>query len=197
MCVDADLLTAAAESSESATADAVDRAALAAFIAALPAAEKDSLLLEAALGTAPLPSHRLLARYRATTAPRAGAKRRTAAQLLDAAYRHRTERRQREKAARAAAEQARARAAAEAREAHLDQLARNTGKAWRDIDDLIAQKKAAAYDAAIALLRDLRDIQTRTGCTADFDRRVGELRAAHRGKPSLMQRFDSMGIPNP
>ncbi|GAA3784247.1 hypothetical protein [Streptomyces chiangmaiensis] len=199
LCVDADLLTAAAESSESATADAVDRAALAAFIAALPAAEKDSLLLEAALGTAPLPSHRLLARYRATTAPgpHAGAKRRTAAQLLDAAYRHRTERRQREKAARAAAEQARARAAAEAREAHLDQLARNTGKAWRDIDDLIAQKKAAAYDAAIALLRDLRDIQTRTGCTADFDRRVGELRAAHRGKPSLMQRFDSMGIPNP
>jgi uncharacterized Zn finger protein len=79
----------------------------------------------------------------------------------------------------------------------LDQLARNTGKAWRDIDDLIAQKKAAAYDAAIALLQDLRDMQARTGCTADFDRRVGELQAAHRGKPSLMQRLDSMGIPNP
>ncbi|MGI5134230.1 MULTISPECIES: hypothetical protein [unclassified Streptomyces] len=198
LCVDADLLTAAAESSESATADAVDRAALAAFIAALPAAEKDSLLLEAALGTAPLSGHQLLALYCATASgPRTGAKRRTAAQLLDAAYRHRTERRQREKAARVAAEQARARAATEAREAHLDQLARNTGKAWRDIDDLIAQKKAAAYDAAIALLRDLRDMQARTGCTADFDRRVSELRAAHRGKPSLMHRFDSMGIPNP
>ncbi|TJZ98828.1 hypothetical protein [Actinacidiphila oryziradicis] len=185
--VDADLLAAAAETS-----------APAAFIAALPATEKDALLLKAVLGTAPQPGPPLLARYRATAPGHgSGAQLRTAAQLLDAAYRRRTEHRQRENEARAAAEEARARAAAEAREAHLDQLARNTGKAWRDIEGLIAQKKPAAYDSAIALLKDLRDIHARTGGTTDFDRRAGELRAAHRGKPALMRRFDTMGIPNP
>jgi hypothetical protein len=195
--VDADLLAAAAEGSRPATADTVDRTALAAFIAGLPTADKDTLLLKAALGTAPSPGPQLLARYRATTVPgpRSEAARRTAAELLDAAYLRRTGRLQREKEARAAAEQARAHAAAEAREAHLDRLSQDTEQAWRDVDDLIAQKKAGAYDAAVVLLKDLRALEARTGGTGDFDRRAGELRAAHRGKPSLMQRFDGMGIP--
>ncbi|MGI5253578.1 hypothetical protein [Actinacidiphila glaucinigra] len=194
--VDADLLAAAAEGSGPATANAVDRSALAAFVAGLPAADKDALLVEAALGTAPSPGPQLLARYRATAvpAPRGGTARRSAAELLDAAHRRRTERRQHERTARAAAEESRARAAAKAREAHLERLAQDTEQAWRDVDGLIAQKKSGAYDAAVALLMDLRDLEARTGGTADFDRRAGELRAAHRGKPSLMQRFDDMGI---
>ncbi|MFF7674052.1 hypothetical protein [Actinacidiphila glaucinigra] len=195
--VDADLLAAAAEASEPAGADPVSRKALAAFIAGLPAADKDTLLLEAALGTAPSPGPHLLARYRATIAPtpRGGTGPRSAAELLDRAHALRTERRERERVARAAAERSRARAAAEAREAHLDRLARNVDQVWMDIDDLIAQKKAGAYDAAVVLLGDLRALEARTGGTADFDRRTAELRAAHRGKPSLMQRFDKMGIP--
>ncbi|MFE2540892.1 hypothetical protein [Actinacidiphila glaucinigra] len=196
--VDADLLAAAAEGSRPATADTVDHKALAAFIAGLPAADKDALLVEAALGTAS-PGPRLLARYRAAATvpgPRDEAGRRTAAELLDAAYRRRTGRRQQEQEARTAAEQARARAAAEAQEARLDKLAQNTGQAWREVDDLIAQKKAGAYDAAVVILSDLRTLEARTGGTTDFDRRAGELRAAHRGKPSLMQRFDGMGIPS-
>ncbi|MFF7216103.1 hypothetical protein ACFZAU_37170 [Streptomyces sp. NPDC008238] len=195
--VDADLLAAAAERSGPATAKAVDRSVLAAFVASLPAADKDALLVEAALGTAPSPGPRLLARYRATAvpAPRGGTVRRSAAELLDAARRRRTERRQHERTARVAAEDSRARAAAKAREAHLERLAQNIEQAWRDVDGLIAQKKAGAYDTAVALLADLRDLEGRTGGTADFDRRAGELRAAHRGKPALMQRFDGVGIP--
>ncbi|MFB7288130.1 hypothetical protein [Actinacidiphila glaucinigra] len=196
--VDADLLAAAAEGSGPATADVVDRTALAAFIAALPAADKDALLVEAALSTAS-PGPRLLAHYRAATivpGPRGGTGRRTAAELLDTAYRRRTDRSRREKVAQAAAEQARARAAAEAREARLDKLAENTEQAWREVDDLIGRKNASAYDAAVVLLGDLRALEARTGGTADFDRRAGELRLAHRGKPSLMQRFDGMGIPS-
>lgn len=195
--VDMDLLAAAAEASGPATADPVNRKALAAFIAGLPAADKDTLLLEAALGTAPSPGPHLLARYRATTvpAPRGGTAPRSAAELLDLAHARRTERRERERVARAAAERNRARAAAEAREAHLDRLARDVEQAWQDVDDLIARKNAGAYDSAVALLTDLREMEARAGDTADFDRRVGELRVVHRGKPSLMQRFDAMGIP--
>ncbi|MEU4093327.1 hypothetical protein [Streptomyces sp. NPDC026673] len=196
--VDADLLAVAAEDSRPATTEVLDPTALAAFVAGLPAADKDALLVEAALTTAS-PGARLLARYRAATTipgPRDVTGRRTAAELLDMAYRRRTDRRQREKVAQAAAEQARARAAAEAQEARLVKLAENTEQAWSEVDGLIAQKKAGAYDAAVELLGDLRALEARTGGTVDFDRRAGELRAAHRGKPSLMQRFDVMGIPS-
>ncbi|WP_326571551.1 hypothetical protein OIE69_09735 [Actinacidiphila glaucinigra] len=196
--VDADLMAVAAEGSRPATAEGLDPTALTAFVAGLPAADKDALLVEAALTTAS-PGPRLLARYRAATTipgPRDVTGRRTAAELLDMSYRRRTDRRQREKVAQAAAEQTRARAAAEAQEARLDQLAENTEQAWRKVDDLIGRKTASAYAAAVALLGDLRALEARTGGTADFDRRAGELRLAHRGKPSLMQRFDGMGIPS-
>ncbi|MFJ5219353.1 hypothetical protein ACIP98_32185 [Streptomyces sp. NPDC088354] len=188
--VDADLLAVAAEASRPATADVVDRTALAAFIAGLPAADKDALLVEAALGPVS-PGPGLLARYRAAVTvpgPRDEIGRRTAAELLDTAYRRRTDRRQKEQTARV-------RADAEAQEAGLHKVAQGTEEAWREVDGLIAQKKASAYDAAVVILGDLRALEAHAGGTADFDRRVGELRAAHRGKPSLMQRFDGMGIP--
>ncbi|MGW4138727.1 hypothetical protein ACWELV_18385 [Streptomyces mirabilis] len=59
------------------------------------------------------------------------------------------------------------------------------------------QCKPAAYDQTVALLSDLRAPHERQVSAADFDRRSGELRTAHRGKPSLMRRFDALGFPNP
>ncbi|RZB14213.1 hypothetical protein StrepF001_39425, partial [Streptomyces sp. F001] len=93
--VDPDLLTAAAQASEPGPAPGPDRRELAAFIASLPAKEKDNLLLQAVLGSSPQPGPELLARYHstatsATTAPPTS--RRSAAELLDAAYHCRTER---------------------------------------------------------------------------------------------------------
>ncbi|MET9384544.1 hypothetical protein ABZY09_26595 [Streptomyces sp. NPDC002928] len=194
-----DLLAVAASDSAPATESAAAPDRLAAFIAGLPAPEKDTLLLQAALGTAPQLGPGLLARFRQSLRTSEGGPgvRRSAAQLLDAAHRHRTVRAQRERAARGAAEQARARAVAEARDARLDHLARDQTTAWRTVDDLIAQRKPAAYDQAVALLSDLRALHARQGSAADFDRRSGELRTAHRGKPSLMRRFDALGFPNP
>lgn len=97
--VDPDLLTAAAQASEPAPAPGPDRRELAAFIASLPAKEKDDLLLQAVLDSSPQPGPELLARYRSTatsvtTAPPTS--RRSAAELLDAAYHCRTERTRRE-----------------------------------------------------------------------------------------------------
>ncbi|RZB14406.1 hypothetical protein StrepF001_37860 [Streptomyces sp. F001] len=97
--VDPDLLTAAAQASEPGPAPGPDRRELAAFIASLPAKEKDNLLLQAVLGSSPQPGPELLARYHstatsATTAPPTS--RRSAAELLDAAYHCRTERTRRE-----------------------------------------------------------------------------------------------------
>ncbi|MEU9171154.1 hypothetical protein AB0D34_25680 [Streptomyces sp. NPDC048420] len=97
--VDPDLLTAAAQTSEPSPAPGTDRRQLAAFIASLPTKEKDDLLLQAALGSIPQPGPELLARYRSTTTPATTApptSRRSAAELLDAAYHRRTERTRRE-----------------------------------------------------------------------------------------------------
>lgn len=91
-----DLLSAAAE--VSAPADGgragVDPEGVVEFVAGLPVAEKDALLVEAALGTGAQPGPRVLARYRESLAlgTSTGAGRRSAAHLLDVAYRIRTAR---------------------------------------------------------------------------------------------------------
>ncbi|MEU6754916.1 hypothetical protein [Streptomyces sp. NPDC046685] len=198
--VDPDLLAvAAAVSAPAPRAATMDRAALASYIASLPAAEKDALLLEAVLGTAPRPGPGLLARYHATRqpSPRTSVERRTAAQLLDAAHLRRTERTRRLTEDKAAAARARALEVSRARETRLDQLAQDTERAWRDVDQLIGEKKAGPYDIAVTLLTDLREIHSRAGTSGAFEDRVGALRATHRGKPSLMRRFDAAGLPNP
>ncbi|MBT2456919.1 hypothetical protein [Streptomyces sp. ISL-86] len=198
--VDPDLLAVAAQAAAPAPQTAVDRKALAAYIRALPAKEKDALLLDAALGTAPQPGPQLLARYRAAHLPgpqRAGAERRTAAQLLDTAHLHRTERTRQESEDKAAAARARALGISRARDAHLDRLAQDTEQVWQDVDKLIAGKQPGPYDTAVTLLTDLREIHARAGTGTAFEQRAGALRETHRGKPSLMRRFDAAGLPNP
>ncbi|MBA4865303.1 hypothetical protein H1V43_28960 [Streptomyces sp. PSKA54] len=197
--VDPDLLTAAAQASEPGPAPGPDRRVLVAFIASLPAKEKDDLLLQAVLGTRPQPGPQLLARYLSTTPSTTAppTSRRSAAELLDAAYHCRTERIRREQETHRKAVAERARAAAQAHQRHLDQIARDLDQAWHDVERLIAQKKPTAYDSATTLLRDLREIHTRRGTLAEYDRRAGDLRAAHRGKPALMRRLDTIGVPNP
>ncbi|MCX4458274.1 hypothetical protein OG585_37775 [Streptomyces sp. NBC_01340] len=196
--VDPDLLAVAAQAAAPAPQTAVDRKALAAYIATLPAKEKDTLLLEAALGTAPQPGPQLLAHYRAAClpGPRTTTERRTAAQLLDAAHLHRIERARRETEEKAAAARARALGISRARDARLDRLGQDTEQAWQDIDKLIAEKKPGPYDTAVTLLTDLREIHARGGTSAAFEQRAGALREIHRGKPSLMRRFDAAGLPN-
>lgn len=198
LCVDSDLLAVAARTSAPAAATAVDKKALAAFVAELPTAEKDAMLLEAALGTGAQPGPGLLARYRASRrlpGPDTTVEPRTAAQLMDAAYRHRTEREERERNVQAAAERARALGITQAREAHLARLAEHIDQAWQDVDGLIAHKKPAQYDIAVTLLKDLREIHARAGTSTVFAQRTAELRATHGGKPSLMRRFNDAGFP--
>jgi hypothetical protein len=198
--VDPDLLSVAAQASAAETEPRVDRKRLASFIAELPAAEKDTLLFNAAMGSEPRPGAQLLARYREAatgyqdTAPEV---RRNAAHLLDAAHARRTGRLERERAAREADERRRVEAAEASRDDRLDHLARNAEQTWGTVEDLIARKNSSAYDRASVLLDDLRAAHARTGDTTAFEERAGRLREAHRGKPALMRRFDEIGIPHP
>jgi hypothetical protein len=131
--------------------------------------------------TAPRPPH-----SRTPTATR----RRSAAELLDAAHEVRSEHTRQRKQARAQAR----RDEQLARESHLDHLAENAEQAWQDIANLIGKKQPGPYDAAVTLLKDLHEVHDRAGAPEEFARRLHDLREQHRGKPSLMQRLTDAGL---
>ncbi|MFE9922139.1 hypothetical protein ACFYQA_11265 [Streptomyces sp. NPDC005774] len=192
--IDPHLLTAAARAGGAAPSQAIDKDALAAWIRALPQCEKDALLLDAALGTAPQPGPALLARHRAASRgaaePSTATRRRSAAELLDAAHEVRSEHTRQQEQALAQARRAEQRG----RESHLDRLAGNAEQAWQDIAHLIGQKQPGPYDAAVTLLKDLREVHDRAGTYEEFARRLHDLRDQHRGKSSLMRRFTDAGL---
>ncbi|MFI6702715.1 hypothetical protein ACIBJC_27860 [Streptomyces sp. NPDC050509] len=121
-----------------------------------------------------------------TAEPPTAPRRRSAAELLDAAHEVRSEHtRQQEQARRA--EQL-------ARESRLDHLAENAEQAWQDIANLIGQKQPGPYDNAVTLLKDLREVHDRTDTPEEFARRLHDLRDQHRAKSSLMRRLTDAGL---
>lgn len=182
--LDADLVAAAAEGSGPARPPGPD---LDAWVARLPARERDALLVELLRGDDPH-LRAVTLRRAGPTAPRDG--RRTVGELLSAAEKHRDARLSAERIRREAAAAERARAAAAARERRVAALRAEGEGVWRRIAALVATKKPAEYDRTVDILVDLRD-----ACPeGEFRRRIGELRDEHRRKPSLMDRLDQAGL---
>jgi hypothetical protein len=194
--LDRDLLEAAAvgspEAGEAFPAEDVER-----WVSGLPEAEKTTLLARLIKGGEPHLRAELVRRFRDSfVVPRSGraVQRRTVAELLEAAERRAEERRRRE-AERAARERARQeREAAEARERHLALLARREEEAWGEAEALIATKQPGKYDAAVALLRDLRDLAVRAGRREEAEARLVRLYEQHAKKPSLIGRLRAAGL---
>ncbi|MEW6745108.1 MAG: hypothetical protein AB1486_20325 [Planctomycetota bacterium] len=188
--IDEDLIEAAATASQE--LGATDDAALKAWAAALPEAEKTSLLVRLVGGAETHLRGELVRRFResrAGQAPAGTTKARTVGELLKSAE-SRAEERRRQEAERAAREKARReREAAEARERHLTALAKREAQAWREIDALIATKQAKKYDEAVTLLRDLRDVCVRGGRLDEASKRIARLSEEHAKKPRLIDRF--------
>jgi len=88
----------------------------------------------------------------------------------------------------------RERAQAAARTKYLDGLVGREDEVWRQTEELIDTKNPARYDEAIQLLRDLKDLSTRTGQAVRFKTRLGQLRDRHARKPSLLRRIDDAGL---
>jgi hypothetical protein len=192
--IDTDLIAAAAERSPRVD-ESPPRKDLSRWIAALPEMEKNRLLVEAA-AEGVHPRLELLRRLREAkgTRDQETAEPRTVAELLAAAER-RTDERRRKEAERAAEERARReREAAEARERRLTQLAKEKAEAWRRVDALVATKRPAAYDKAVELLRDLRELGEREGRAAEVESRVQILREEHARKQSFLRRLGQTGL---
>ena len=161
------------------------------WIAALPDAERVELLARVAGGAERQVRAELIRRIHAHHAPRpvADAAPRTVAELLEAAE-HAADERRRARAEAEARERARReREAAEARERRLDQLAPREEEAWERADALAATKQPAAYDEAVALLADLRDLAAREGRADAFSARLHLLRERHARKSSFLERL--------
>ena len=164
--IDDDLILAAAEGSEPMSDD---RAALTTWTLALSPRAKDEWLRRAVADPDLALGGELLRAFRAKAkaAPRAG--RRTVAQLLAAAERHR-ERRVRAEISRVQ----RANKAAEAvRTKRLDALAKRGDEVWTKLEALVAK---SAYQEAVELAIDLRDLGKRDGGSGSFDVRFAAMR---------------------
>jgi len=195
--IDPDLLAVAAQSSPSTKPDPAGRKELAAWVAALPTNEKDTLLVQlmeggdAHLGTE---LHSRFLRDRLVRTPVAKAPRRTVGELLAAAKAWQQRRKQNEARAAAEAKARREREAAIAREKHLDALASRAPELWASVDALIATRQPKNYDAAVRHLVDLRDLAKRGGTTAEFARRIAALREAQVRKQAFVTRLDPAGL---
>lgn len=188
--VDEDLLAVAAASSP-ALPDAPSSADLQRWVAALPAAEKDALLLRVASQPTPAQAE-LLRRFRQAAAPLpdAAPERRTLGALRAAAA-ERAEARRREEAERQAAERERqARKAAIARASHLDSLTGREDDLWREVDALIATSQPKKYDRAVELLIDLHDLSARQDRDAAYQDRLEALRERYAKRTALLARLD-------
>ncbi len=194
--IDDDLIAVAAERSSPAASNDSSRQELEDWIGALPDPEKTDLLVRLVAGDEPHLRAELLRRLRSTRPEVASAiaKPRTVSELLSAA-RHRTEERRRKEADRAAREKARReREEAAARERYFDDLARREPATWKKVDALIATKKPAAYDEAVRLLGDLKDLGARSGRIAEVQTRIQHIREEHSKKPSLIERLQRAGL---
>lgn len=193
--LDDDLLAVAAEASPPLDQATDDPEHLAAWVAGLPTAEKDRLLLRVAQDHAATVRMEMLRRFRDETTPtRADQPRRTVADLLDTAARRRAKGQRREAAKRAEEKARRESAKALANERRLAELARDEEAAWARVDAMIATRSPAEYDAAVALLTDLRALAERDSRPREFAQRSAVLRQDHARKPSLLKRLNGANL---
>lgn len=187
--LDQDLLAAAAEVSRPLTVKAPAAKVLRRWVAALPAADKDEVILRVLRGEGALLQAELLGRFHGVPDDQPASGPRTAGQVLAAAEAKRSARQQAIRAREAATRRRRELAAAAAREQRLDVLAGDRTAAWARVDVLIESKRPKEYDAAVALLGDLRDLAVRDADRPAFARRLRQLREQHARKPSLLDRL--------
>jgi hypothetical protein len=193
--LDGDLLAIAAQTSPPLDEITDDSGQLAAWVANLPHAEKNRLLLRVVEDHAVTVRMEMLRRFRhehTTNIP--DPPRRTVADLLDGEAQRRADRERREAVQRAEEQARHEKTRALAREQRLDELARAEDAAWSRVDAMIATRKPAEYDAVITLLTDLQALAERDGRRPTFTQRSMALRQTHTRKPSLIERLNRAGL---
>jgi hypothetical protein len=193
--LDEDLLAVATEASQRQQVTAPSEPELASWVASLLAADKDALLLRVVHGDAVHLRTELLRRFhrqpQPTPEPAGG---RTVGQLREAAAARYEHRQRLAEQARERERLEREREEAAARTRKLDSLEQQGEQPWQRVVTLIDTKQVREYDAAVALLGDLRELSRRQGRPEAFTRRLDELRRQYARRPGLLQRLDAAGL---
>lgn len=194
--IDTDLIAAAQQSAARAT-DGPTPAAVHAWVAKLPVAEKDALLARVIAGDVQV-SRELDRRMRKETTrdePTKVAKEcRTVGELSREYERIAEERKRAERAREAKRKAQEAREQQAARDEHLAAIAGTESSLWTRAEAHIAKRLPKEYDAAVALIVDLRDLAERSETRSEFDRRVEEMREKHRQKRGFIERLEKAGV---
>lgn len=163
----------------------------------LPEGEKDHLLIRIAAGEESHPRADLLRRFsEANPAPRPEpAARRTVVELIAAAARRSEERNRRRAEREKRDRKRREREDARVRERRLNELAAREDWTWHRVDELIAERKPAAYEEAVPLFSDLWELARRGGRTCAVEERIRALRVEHARKARFLDRLDRAGTP--
>ena len=198
--LDADLINAAAEQSSDLSTPRSSRAKLAAWIKAMPEAEKNAFLLGMAESCDSCSRIELLRRFEQQGLPssshseRNDSHRRTVSQIMAAAQSRATERIRRETERKAAEQEKQERARTTARLKYLDKLAGREAQVWEQIDALVQTKQPNNYDRAVSHLVDLRDLAIRRRQEVNFDSALERLRVTHGAKPSFLRRLSDAAL---
>lgn len=166
------------------------------WIASLPQAEKDRMLLDLVAGEVPNLAPTLKHRCLTATAgdhPRDG-RTTTLEELRESAGQIRS---LRLKATRVEAERRRVqreKRAVAARERRLLTVAAEEGNIWREVEEILTNKTNAKYDHAVENLRDLRDVANRRNVLEQFSQRLQRLRDTHRAKHTFISRLDKASL---
>jgi len=182
--LDPHLITSAAVASP-AKAEVLSNAAMRKAIGKLSRQESDNFLFRLLQGEAGLGfalRHRLQAELKAPAQTAGGG--RTAAQLFAGAKRAK-----REDAERKAAEAEKRRIAA------LEKLAKTEDKAWQTVEAQLADRHWTYHAKAVEQLQQLRDLADYRHTRTEFNRRMRQLRARYKDKPSILKRFDQAELP--
>jgi len=197
LCIDEDLVEAAASNSAALGGIPGDRE-LEVWLRNLPQDEKTDLLVSAVIEPGERLKNELIHRFcrenRSPDSVSTATQPRSVRDLLGAAKTIASERAQK-LAAKRAKEQARQKAEQEAvRARYLDRLAKEEDAIWATVTDLIQKKQPKAYDQAIRLLIDLRDLAIRQQLEAGFMTKLEKLCETHRAKTSFLTRLDNAGL---
>jgi hypothetical protein len=185
LCIDSDLIAAAAEASPDVPANDVSDPRVAEWVAQLPEQEVRALIARILHGEGLRIQTELQSRYyrsrsEATENSLSGAdgSRRTAADLVARAAQTARERKRQELEERE-----------RKRHAHLAGLAPRFSELWATVRALAEEQKASSYDKVCALLVDMRDAYAQAGRRMEFDAEFARFLEQYSRRTALVRRL--------
>ena len=81
---------------------------------------------------------------------------------------------------------------AELRKQHLAAIMQRADTLWSELDPLMDQKIASAYDQAAAQLQELHDAYAQAGDIGGFQQKLNGFRRRYSNRPAMLRRIEKL-----